>query len=144
MTMTRAQAAAYLQTQFDLLVTATGQAATDASAAGYGPDIDNALRQLGTAEASLSTATVADADVPAYQALVEYYALRRFARRLVTATSVSAAGISEQGQQMFEHVRLMLAEAAAAVAAYGYNVDGSAWGTVRYNLDYLEPEVAGV
>ena len=141
MSLSRAQAAAHLQYQFSALASEISQAATDASATGYGPDIDQALRQLGESEANLSAATVADAFAPAYLALAEYYSLRRFGRQLALSADLSSGTLSTKASQKSATIRALTAEAAERAAGMGYAVGGAAsWSTGLINLDYLEPE----
>lgn len=138
--ITRAQAADHLQYQFSALASEIGQAETDESATGYGPDIDQALRQLGESEAGLAAATVADAYAPAFLALAEYYALRRFGRQLALSADLSSGTMSKKASQRSATIKALTAEAAERAAGMGYPVGGAAaWGTGLLNLDYLEP-----
>lgn len=141
MSYSRASTASYLAVQFATLATETGQTTGDTSG-GFGPAIDNALRKLGgTAEADLATASVADANVPAFLALCEYYALVRFARALATRVDTGITAVEGDREQMFSHVRQLIAMAREECAAQGYPVDGSeAWSYARLQLDYIEPE----
>lgn len=142
MSYTRAQAAAHLQTQFATLATEIGQATTGEAATGYGPDIDQALRKLGVAEADLAAATVADADVGPYLALAEYYALRRFAGRLATKVDLPNTFAREGDRRtVFDNVRALLKLAKETVEDYGYSVGVvPSWDVLRLNLDFIEPE----
>lgn len=141
MSMDRSAVASHLAYQLSALAGEIGQAKSDASATGYGPDIDQALRQLGVVEADLATAETADADVPALLALAEYFALRRMARQLALGVDVSSGTMSQRNSQRAATVQTLMAEAAETAAGLGYPVTGTAaWGMERLSLDYLEPE----
>lgn len=144
MSYTRAAAAGHLAVQFATLATETGQATGDTSA-GFGPAIDQALRKIGgTAEADMATATVTDANTPAFLALAEYYALVRFARALATRIDTGITATEGDREQMFANVRKLIEIAKFEAAGYGYPVDGSsAWTSTSLQLDYIEPEPAG-
>lgn len=147
MSITRGQAATYLDSQFDNLATEIGQTLRNDTAAAYGPDIDAALRRMGVAEAALATATADDDRRVVYYALCDYYCLRRMARLL--ATRVDSGALVNEGdrQLVFDNVMTMLAEATATVTALGYGPEsdagaanaGALWGYVDYNTDYVEP-----
>jgi hypothetical protein len=141
MSITRAQIAVHLHYQFSTLATEIGQAATDESATGYGPDIDQAYRRLGTAAADLSSATVADADTPAALALAEYYSLARFGRQLALRADVGAGSLSQRLGKQADTLAALTVQAAKKAAGLGYPVDAApAWSLGSINLDYLEPE----
>ena len=141
MSYTRASAASYLAVQFATLATETDQATTDTSA-GFGPALDQALRKIGgTAEADLAAATVADATVPAFLALAEYYALRRFARALATRVDFGAPTVEGDRPRIFQHISRLIVMAREECAAQGYPLDGSEiWSYTSLQLDYIEPE----
>lgn len=143
MSYSRSSAASYLAVQFATLCTETGQATSD-TASGFGPALDNALRRLGgVAEAGLSSATLADEDVPAFLALAEYYALVRFARALATRVDTGITAVEGNREQLFAHVQKLIALAATDCSAQGYPVDGAqTWSSARLQLDYIEPEPA--
>lgn len=137
--ITRANIADYLDSQFSALAASVGQD-TD-SEIGYGPDIDAALRKLGTARSDLATATLADSDEEAALALSEFYALRRFWRQLGDRVKHTMGTTSYDFASQQASVKAMLDEAKSAVAALGYDVTGEGWSTAYLNLDWLEPEV---
>lgn len=146
MSYTRAQAATHLTNELGALALEAKQVTTD-SAAGWGPAIDKALRTLGTAESSLATATVVDADVPAYLALCEYHALVRFWRTVATRADVAARNVMGPRAQVFQHVKDLLEIAAINCANLGYTVSGpygaggaSGWEYGTLNVDFVEPE----
>ena len=141
MSMDRATAATHLDYQFSVLAGEIGQAESDDSATGYGPDIDQALRHLGESEATLSAATVADAFVPSYLALAEYYALRRYGRQLALKADTTSGTMSKKFGQQAATVAALRTEAAERAAGLGYPVSGAAaWSIGQINLDYLEPD----
>lgn len=145
MAINRATIAVHLHTQFETLAREINQPATTDSASGYGPDIDAALRRLGKTTDELATATVEEGDVEACYALAEYYALRRFWRKLATKVNVGAAALAPEGnrQNVFENVGTLLKMAAETVEAFGYNLgDDTAWEFVRLGLDFIEPVVS--
>lgn len=142
MTINRTQAAAHLRAQFDVLASEIGQTSNDDSATGFGPDIDAALRRLGTAQADLAAATVTDANAVAFLALCEYFALRRISRKLASYTEWRAGDVVGKENQVFEQVKAMMAEAAEQCAGLGYPMDGTpAWGVSSFTLDFIEPGV---
>jgi hypothetical protein len=141
MTMSRATAAVFLHGQFSDLATEISQAETDDSADGYGPDIDQAFRQLETDEDDLATASATQAQIPAFVALCEYYALRRFARRLALRADIKAGTMAKGLGKQADTLQALMAEAAQRAAGLGYPVDGAAaWSIGQINLDYIEPE----
>jgi hypothetical protein len=139
MSITRSTIAFYLDEQFRDMAESVGQD-TDPNI-GYKPDIDNAYRALGKSESSLATATVEDANVNAAYALAEYYAARRFWRRLGgrvnTRTGLNSYDFDGQRKQAKE----MMEDAQRRCAAFGYDVSGEAWSLADLNLDWLEPEL---
>jgi hypothetical protein len=143
MSMTRTQAAAYLESQYSNLRKEILQALTDASATGYGPDIDQALRKLDVVEADLATATVEDADVRVFLALCDYYCLRRMARRAATKVDLPDTFAREGSgrESISRNVRELLKEAKATLDSMGISLgDDDAWQMIRLNLDFVEPE----
>lgn len=149
MSVTRANAATYLHSQFANLATEVGQTTTDAASTGYGPDIDAALRMMSVAEDDIAAATVDDGDRRDFYALCDYTCLSRMARRL--ATKVDTGGLVAEGdrQKIFENVKALLDDAAELISELGYaagNAGGdsgagtaAAWGYVDYNADWVEP-----
>jgi hypothetical protein len=137
----RATALAHLQGQFTALATMTGQD-TDDSAAGYGPALDAALRQLGYAAGDLATADVPDATTPDYLQLAEYFALVRFSRALAGAVDIELDGprIVKRRSQTFTQVAALIAETRAQLQAKGYLSGGFEFG--RITLDFLEPSAS--
>jgi hypothetical protein len=144
--ITRLAAAAYLDGQYDNLAREINQLEHADGADGYGPDIDQALRSLGTPEDQIELAAVENAEVLVYYALCDYYALRRFARQLATKVDTGLpAQFALEGDRprVFENVMDLLAEATARVEEYGYpggvpdELSQSGWEYVSLNLGYL-------
>lgn len=150
MTITRADVAAYLHSQYARLAAEIKQAETDDSADGYGPDIDQALRKLGVPRAGLPAATVRDDQEEPLFALARYFALRRFAAQVTTKVDMDG-GFGVQGGRsgVFRSVLDMLKEARAELVALGYlppdsgSGSGGNFGVIDLNLDFLEPEMTG-
>lgn len=142
MTISRDDIAAYLHTQFSALAGSVGQITTDASALGYGPDVDSALRQLGTAEGDLNTATATDANRDKVFALGEYYAARRFWRLLGDRVNHTMNETRFDFTDQRKNVKEMMEDAAKRLAVLGVDVTGDAWSMGYLNLDYIEPEDA--
>lgn len=140
--MNRAAALTYLTNEFADLATDSGLISGDLTTA-YNTAIDNSLRQLGYVEADLSTADVIQTDITKYLALLEYFALKRFARLLSTRVSVSLPGpASAQRNQAFDQVQKLLATARADLADLGIDPGGaSSFEFGRINLDFLEPSL---
>src|SRR5687768_17982597 len=73
MPMTRVDAVSYLNARLDAAYTLAQRAIGD-TASGYGPAIDAALLTVGATTETLYSHTVADADVPGFQAALRYQA----------------------------------------------------------------------
>jgi hypothetical protein len=142
MTLSRASTVTYLAAEFAALLTESGVGATDITA-GLGPPVDNALRQMEVAEADLATTTVADADVSAYLALCEYYALARICRALANRGDIDARNTIGPRSIVFQQARDLMQQAEAKCAAFGYAVTGGgSFEFGRLVLDYTEPITA--
>lgn len=120
--ITRDHAAHYLDSQFSSLAAAVDQADNSDGDSGYGADIDNALRQLGTSESDLASATVEDGDRAAYYALAKYYALDRFLTQLLDRVNTSTGRTSYNFTDQRERLEERLKAAARVCAALGYDV----------------------
>lgn len=138
--MNRQAALDYLTQEFRELADDAQFQGTEQTEA-YNAAIDNSLRQLGYEESALLTAEVAQGNVTRYIALLEYFALRRFAKVLAPRVSVSLPGpASAQLNQAFSHVQALLDVAKAEVAAFGVDPGGAAsFQLGRMTLDFLEP-----
>lgn len=141
--MDRTAATTYLTSEF-------GELATDARLTGpqiadaYSTAIDMALRQLGFAETDLATAVVGDAMVLSYLALLQYYALKRYARILSLRFDVNVSGAMQaMRSQAYGQVQALLADAEETVLNYGFDVKGTAFQLGRLTLDFNEPSIPG-
>lgn len=136
MPISRSAAIAHLDNQFYVIDAAVGSNIT-----AYGGDVSQALRRLGVAESQLSTVEVVDANRGAFLALAEYYALRRFSRKLALKVDSTLGPMSEKSSGIFSQVEKLMKEAAGEAAGFGYPVDASpAWSLGILSLDYIEPE----
>lgn len=142
MTISRAQLAAYLDQDFGALADAIGQTADDDSIVGYGPDIDNALRKLGTSESELEGATVEEGKRDAVFTLAEYYAARRIWRHLASRANVKVDDSQFDYRQVLTSIKQVVDDARQQCQALGYDVTGGGWGVGQLNLDWLEPQTA--
>ncbi|HEX3643883.1 MAG TPA: hypothetical protein VHV10_21545 [Ktedonobacteraceae bacterium] len=139
--MLRADANAYLVEEYRELAT-EAEFTSDQTTSAYSVAMDMSLRQLGFAEAALSTADVLQADVLKYLALLNYYALNRFSKLLSIRVDTAAGNnaINTKDSQAFDQVTKLQARAAQEVASYGIDVGGiGAYRMGRINLDFLEP-----
>jgi chemotaxis response regulator CheB len=139
--MLRADASAYLVEEYRDLAD-EAEFTTDQTTSAYSVAMDMSLRQLGVAEAALSTADVAQADVLKYLALLNYYALNRFAKLLSIRVDTAAGNnaINTKDSQAFDQVTKLQTRAASELTFYGISVGGmQAYGMGRINLDILEP-----
>lgn len=118
--VSRTDAAAYLDSQYDRLAREILQQQNDDSAAGYGPDIDQALRGLSVAEADLDSGEIADGSVLLYFALCDWYALNRFARKLATKVNIDSFAVEGDRPTVFQAVMDMLAEVGKTLDGFGY------------------------
>jgi hypothetical protein len=146
--MNRTAASAYLTTEFAEIAT-DAQLDAAALAIAYSTVIDMALRKLGYVEADLATANVGQESLGAYIALLDYYALNRFAAKLysvrVDATVNNA--ISASRSQAYKALSSAVDKAAAYCASLGYPVDAAGQAQTmevgRFNLDFQEPCTTG-
>lgn len=139
--MDRAGATTYLTSEFGELATDarfTDQHVADA----YSAAIDMALRQLGFSETDLATAVVGDDMVLSYLTLLQYYALKRYARVLSVRFDVNVSGAMQaMRSQAYGQVKTLLAEAEQQCLNYGFDVNGPAFQMGRVTLDFNEPSL---
>jgi len=141
--MDRAAALVWLTSEFAELAADAGFT-SDQSATAYSTAIDMSLRQLGVVETDLATYNCAQAQVMGYLALLNYYALKRFARLLATRVAVALPGpTSAQRQQAFAQIKALLDDAEADLVKLGIELGQSAWQMGRVDLDFLEPGSQG-
>jgi hypothetical protein len=134
----RPTATNYLSEEYQDLAIETGWAAGTITAA-YNVVLDQSLRQLGYAETDLPTANVDQVNVIAYMALLDYYALYRYAKFFAIRTDVVVQGaLSTKGSQTMVAVQHLLDKAEKRLIQLGFGpVQQMQAG--RYNLDFLEP-----
>jgi hypothetical protein len=137
--ITRQNVADYLNDQFSALAGAIGQ--DPAALTGYKPDIDNALRKLGKTESELADAAIPDGDRALYFAWAEYFAARRIWRQLGKSVDHTMGETTIKYGDRRKQAKDIMDDAAAALAALGYDVTGTGWSVGSLNLDWLEPEV---
>jgi hypothetical protein len=140
MTIARATVAEYLDEQYSSLAAAVDQNAD--VELGYKPDIDNALRTLGTSESTLATATVEDSSRGAYLALAEYFAARRFWRQLGSRVNTRTGLNTYDFSDSIKAAKEMMDDAKTRCTALGYDVTGTGWAIFDMSTDWLEPEVS--
>lgn len=141
--MDRTSAKAWLVEKFRELSVYAEFTSTQIDSA-YAWTTDMSLRQLKVAEADLQTADVADADVLKFLALLNYYALDRFATLASPQFDAKVGGGAADAKlsQVFDMVQKLKAQASAELAQYGLIIGGSAsFETGSYNLDFLEPSM---
>ncbi len=141
--MNRTDGLAYLKDEYQELSTEAGLS-QDAELKAYGTVIDQSLRQLGFTEDQLGVATLTPNEVVPFLALLDYFALSRFARIFSTRMDVQlSSAINAARSQVYKQVKELLDKAEARLSGLGVSpVDMLTVG--RLNLDFLEPEMEGV
>ena len=140
MAITRLAVSHYLSSQFSAFASEIGQTLTDDGPNGYGPDIDNALRELDTDEGDLSSTTIADTLRRSYLTLAEYYAARRMWVRMGAKATSRLGPASVDYRSTHDAIKAIMEDAAARAAALGYGLDAdTSWSFGRLGLDFLEP-----
>ncbi len=134
--MDRATALSYLSNEFSEQLSDTGMVATDTSN-GFGPVIDNSLRECGYSRIQWPTADVPDISEGRYVAFLEFYALRRFSKLLAQNINIGTNGTNVSLKGAFDNVKSLLDAATAHVKLYGF---GGTSGWLRINLDFIENE----
>src|SRR5688572_11944689 len=124
MTITRANIATYLHTQFSALTASIGQTLATEAAAGYGPDIDLALRKLGVARADVAAATLEDSQEEAVFALASYYTARRVWRQLGDRVDNTMGETAYKFDGQRKQAEAIMKDAQKQCAALGYDVTG--------------------
>jgi hypothetical protein len=140
MSVSRADIAEYLDSQFSAFASAIMQTDSDDGATGYGPDIDLALRKLGVARSELAAATVEDSQDEEVFALAEYFAARRMWRHMASNVNTTADGSVFSFQYTMASVKAMMDDAKAECQALGYDVSSDGWSVGYLNLDWIEAE----
>jgi hypothetical protein len=137
----RATALNYLTNEYAELATDSALSGTPLTTA-YNTAIDMSLRQLGYQETDLATTDVPQTQIIGYLALLNYYALKRFARILALRVNVGVAGqLSASRSQAAAQVKALLDDAEKEVVALGFAVgeNAVAFSLGRMGLDFLEP-----
>ena len=142
--MDRTAASTYLTSEFAELAS-YAQFDTGQTTTAYSTATDMALRQLGYTEDVLSTTDVPQAQVMPYLKLLEYYALRRFARLLSIQVTVTLPGpTTAMRNQAFSQVTALLAQVQEDLIALGVDIgNAKSFQLGRISLDFQEPSVIG-
>lgn len=142
--MTRGQAIAELAKYTKLAVIA-GCDDQDTKG-GFGSAIDSALREMGYTQDELATADVAAADVRAYLALCDYYALKLLKTYLAGDVDIAASAadgqVNKKRSQAYAMTDGLLKDAREEVVRLGYLE--SDFELFKLNADYLEPAAAEI
>lgn len=138
MTVTRDDVADYLDSQFSALAASVGQDSDPLI--GFEPDINLALRKLGTERADLATATLEDSQEDDVSTLAEYYALRRIWRQLGDRVTHTMGQTSFNFTSQLENVKAMMDDAQKRCTALGYDVTGDGWSIGYLRSDEFEAE----
>jgi len=111
------------------------QPAADDTAAGYGPDIDEALARMSTDDIiELDTWN----EVNAFNVIARYYALSRFATLLATRVDGENYAIEGDREQIFQNIKDLMTLANKEALAYGYVLavtDDSQTGDANQDVD---------
>lgn len=140
MTISRSAALNYINPQFAAFAGMVGQTYLSDQREGYGPDIDNALRELGFEESALTTAAVEDTKRRAYFTLVEYFAARRMWIRASAMSNVKLGPRSEDFSKNIDAIKAIMDDAAARAAGLGYSLSAeSEWEYAMWASGTIEP-----
>lgn len=123
--MDRATALTYLTNEFSELAT-DAEFSNSQTTTAYSTAIDNSLRQLGFFEEDLPTADVVQADVRKYLKLLEYFALKRFARFYSKDfdAKVGSGAVDAKQSQAFAQISALVEEVRSELAVLGVIVGG--------------------
>lgn len=141
MSMSRADALAYLVGTLAQWISDAGMLSTDAAGAWKEP-IDDALLMTGTAYADLTTATVADADVFGYRKVLRYTGLLRIQDAIGSRVDLQLDGpqMSKSRSQAVEQLGKIIAKAKEDADAFF--VSTGHWDSGTIALDFIEPEAS--
>ena len=137
MSMGRADAVTFLSNKYGRYVAAVGMAATDTDDDLKEP-IDEALRALAVAEGDLATAVVADADMPAFRALLKVKGLEQIASAAGALFDVGVRGDSFRLSQLRAAIDKDLIRALSDPLAKRHLAVGFAVGSIDF--DFTEPD----
>ncbi len=137
--MLRSAATTWLTEEFNELATEinfTPQQLGDC----YSTAIDMSLRQLGYTEDVLLTQDVPQTQIVGYLALLNYYALKRFARAFAIRFDTNIAGsLQAFRSQAANQIKALLDDAKVECTSLGFAVDTPQFQLGRMELDFLEP-----
>lgn len=140
MTIARSVAVNYLNANYSNFATLIGQALTTDAPTGWGPDIDNALRELGYAEADLASAAVDETKRKDYFVLLDYFAAKRFWAQASALADVRLGPQSESYGKVMDAAQALMKNAAAGASVLGYSLeDDSTWQYAQFPTDHIEP-----
>jgi hypothetical protein len=143
--MDRASALAYLSGQYVELAS-YAKFTSDQTTAAYDTAIDMSLRLLDYDESDLASADVDQINVVKYLALLDYFALDRFAKLLSVQYDVTLPGpLQAARSQAFKNVMTLKAQAEMRLATIGIDIgtsSGASFKLGRLTLDFLEPSSA--
>ncbi len=106
----------------------------------YSTAIDMSLRQLGYTEDVLLTQDVPQTQIVGYLALLNYYALKRFARAFSIRFDTNIAGsLQAFRSQAANQIKALLDQAEIECTSLGFAVGTPQFQLGRMELDFLEP-----
>jgi hypothetical protein len=143
--MDRTSALDYLTGQYAELAN-YAKFTSDQTTAAYTTAIDMSLRLLDYGELDLASADVNQANVLKYLALLDYFALDRFAKLLSIQYDVTLPGpLQAARSQAFKNVMMLKTQAEMRLATLGIDIGASSGSSMkigRLTLDFLEPSSA--
>lgn len=139
MSMSRADSASYLAGTLAQWLTDAGLTAADTSGNLKEP-IDDALLMTGTTYSDLTTATVADTDVPGFRKVLKYTGLLRIQDAIGSRVDLQLDGpqMSKSRSQAVKSIAEIIKT--AKESAEPFITTSGAWSQGTVALDYLEPE----
>ena len=140
--MKRSKALEYLQDEFGVIATECGlDLLADGDTLTKNP-IDQALRAMHVAEEDISTWDVTSPKlIEDYQALLDYYFLKRLTRQLATKSDVKQGDRMRYRSQVFGQVKGLLGDAEEEIKKRGYGPTAFTFGYLE--LDFLEADDGG-
>lgn len=141
--MDRTSALAYLVSQYSDLAT-YAKFTSDQTTAAYNTAIDMSLRLLDYDEPDLASADVEQQHILKYLALLDYFALDRFAKLLSVQYDVTLPGpLQAARSQAFKNVMTLKSQVEMRLATLGIDIGASSSDSSmklgRLTLDFLEP-----
>lgn len=135
--MNRSDATTYIANSLNTVLAAAGVTATD-TAGGLKEVIDDSLRALGYAEATLATADTTLDETTGYLALLRFFTLRKVFQAVALKVDLAVGQDSKKWSQAKDAVKDMLSEARRDAKPW-METDES-FGMFHLNLDIFEPE----